>query len=557
VTAPILAATAAPTGVSNANLGAAATNDDLISAATALSQADPAYQKAHAYYCGDISEVFASTRMRRAMLVTGIQFKFNFAKIPVDARSERIQISAATATPDTADTVLQDIWKRNKMNLQGRHFQRRALEYGDGYAMVWPDDDDESQVNICWNSPRSVRVFYDPEWPIKKKYAIKQWSVDKNTVRADLYYEDRIEKYVRIGNGSKARWLEWKDDSGDKWPYSNPYGEIPFFHFRTDDPYGRPVHQGFYGPQDAIHKLAISHMAGVDYQAFPQRYALTMPDVDTAEAGAADEDEFSFANDTGATSPDSEGRSQLQADPGSLWYLNGVHAVGQFETANPSNFTDPMLTYLRFGAQITNTPLHRIDPTGDQPSGESLRTAEAPFVKACEDLRSAFEDTWIELLTFALKVSGVAVAEIDIQWDPAQSMNDLEGWQTVQQKLDAGLPPRQAFAEAGYSAEQIDEWFPDNTDDLPNAIDLLLKIGQAFSALGTAISLGALSPEQMQAVVATLMGDPDGDGTPGFGLPPGPPAPPTPGTVPGDPAQDPTASQDDAPTDVPKAKPGA
>jgi hypothetical protein len=229
VTAPAMAAAATSDVVGHSNLGIAAQSDDLIGAIKELAEQDPHYVQAHAYYCGDISEVFASTRLRRAMMVTGVQFKFNFAKIPVDARSERIQISAATATPESADTVLQEIWKRNKMNLQGRHFQRRALEYGDGYAMVWPDAEDESQVNICWNSPRSVRVFYDPEWPIKKKFAIKQWALDRNHVRADLYYEDRIEKYIRIGSGGKARWLQWTDEPGDQWPYVNPYDEIPFF----------------------------------------------------------------------------------------------------------------------------------------------------------------------------------------------------------------------------------------------------------------------------------------------------------------------------------------
>lgn len=530
-------------------LGTPARSADLEAATKALAQADPDYCKAHQYYSGRVSEVFASWRLRRAMAATGIQFRLNFARIPVDARSERIQIAAATAKPASADTKLQDIWKRNKMRLQGRNFQRRALEYGDGYVMVWPDEDDDTQVNICWNSPRSVRVFYDPEWPLKKAYAIKQWKLTEKTTRADLYYPDRIEQYLRVGSGDKAAWVRWVDPDGpDEWPLPNPYGEIPFFHFRTDEPYGCPVHEGFYGPQDMIHKLAVSHMAGVDYQAFPQRYALLHPDSDSSEPAAADEDEFAFANDTGATSPDSEGRSQFQADPGSVWFMQGVQGVGQFETANPANFTEPMLTYLRFGAQITNTPLHRIDPTGEQPSGESLRTAEAPFVKACEDLRDSFEDTWEELLTFGLRVAGVSAASIDIQWQPAQSSNDLEGWQTVQAKLEAGLPPRQAFLEAGYSPEQVDDWFPEDTDDLPHAVDLLLKIGQALSSLGTAQSLGALSPEQLQAVIATIMGDPDHDGTPAWGLPPGPPATPQPVLTPTLPQDSPPVTSDAAVT---------
>jgi hypothetical protein len=503
--------------------GIPATNADLATAVQALADADPGYRKAAGYYCGDIPEVFASSRLRRAMRATGIGFVFNFARLPVDARSERIQLAAVTAKPDGANTKLEEIWKRNKMNLTGRQIQRRALELGDALVMVWPDDEDESQVNICFNSPRSVRVFYDPEWPLKKSYAIKQWAIDDKTVRADLYYPDRIEKYLRVGKGKSAAWTRFTDEDGDDWPYVNPFGEIPFFHFRTDDPYGAPVHKGFYGPQDAIHKLIISHMAGVDYQAFPQRYALVHPDSDTSEPSAADEDEFAFANDTGATSPDSEGRSQFTADPGSVWFMQGISGVGQFQTADPATFTDPMLTYLRFGAQITNTPIHRIDPTGDQPSGESLRTSEAPFIKACKDLMESFGDTWEELFTFALKVAGVSVASVDVQWDPAQSVDDVEGWNTVTAKLAAGLPVKQAFLEAGYSQDQVDEWFPADTDDLPVAVELLLKIGQALSALGTAQSLGVLSPEQLQSVIGTIMGDPDGDGVLGFGLPPGPP----------------------------------
>lgn len=520
--------------------GIPAQSQDLTAATQALAAADPAYVRAAQYYSGDISEVFSSARLRRAMRVTGVSFRFNFAKMPVDTRSERIQLAAVSAEPANADTALQDLWKTGKMNLVSRQIQRRALEYGDGYCMVWPDPDDDTgkSVDICFNSPRSVRVFYDPERPLKKAFALKQWALDDKTTRADLYYPDRIEKYIRTGKGKSAVWTQYTDEPGDEWPYENPFGEIPFFHFRTDDPYGSPVHRDFYGPQDAIHKLVISHMAGVDYQAFPQRYALVHPDSDTSEPAAADEDEFAFANDTGATSPDSEGRSQFQADPGSVWFMQGISGVGQFQTADPATFTEPMLVYLRFGAQITNTPLHRIDPTGQQPSGEALRTAEAPFVKSCEDLMESFGDTWTELLTFALKVAGVSATSVDVQWNPAQSVDDIEGWNTVAAKLAAGLPVKQAFQEAGYSGEQVDAWFPDDVDDLPVAVDLLLKIGQALSALGTAQSLGVLSPEQLQQVIGAIVGDPDGDGVLGFGLPPGPPKPapaPMPPPAPGQP----------------------
>jgi hypothetical protein len=42
--------------------------------------------------------------------------------------------------------------------------------------------------------------------------------------------------------------------------------------------------------------------------------------------------------------------------------MRGVTGVGQFGTADHKNFTEPMREYLRFGAEITNTPLHRVAP---------------------------------------------------------------------------------------------------------------------------------------------------------------------------------------------------
>lgn len=437
---------------------------DLMSGIDALDESAPVYQRAEAYYSGQISEFFASIRLRRAMARSGIAFRFNFARVPVDAVTERLKLAAVSSVDPGTDDVLHTIWLRNKVALQSRQIIRRACEYGDAYVIVWPSNDDPSQVDIHYNSPRCMRLFYDTENPLRKSYAIKRWQLADKSFRADTYYADRIEKWqTKPGaKGTKAGdWIRFTDQPGDNWPYDNPFGEIPVFHFRNDQPYGDPEHKGFYGPQDAIHKLILSHMAGVDYQAFPQRYALVHPDSDTSEAAAEDEDTFAFAlSDTGDTVPPlGEARSQYTADPGSLWFMKGVNGVGQFQTADHGNFTEPMLTYLRMGAEITNTPLHRIDPTGQAPSGESLRTAEAPFVHKIEDRQLSYGDTWRELFTFALLVSGIEHADVTVRWTPAQTVNDLEGWQTVAAKIQCGVPKDQAFLEAGYSDEQVAAWF--------------------------------------------------------------------------------------------------
>lgn len=76
------------------------------------------------------------------------------------------------------------------------------------------------------------------------------------------------------------------------------YGAVPVFHFRTREPYGRPEHRGTFGPQNAITKLSATLMATVDYQAFPQRYALM-------QARGAD-DLFAPDPDDETAAPDSE-----------------------------------------------------------------------------------------------------------------------------------------------------------------------------------------------------------------------------------------------------------
>jgi hypothetical protein len=483
--------------------------DDLMAGVAALDQAAPAYARAEAYYSGDVPEFFASIRLRRAIMRTGAAFRFNFAAIPVDAVVERLKLAAVTSTDTAADAALTNIWIRNKLALQSRQIIRRACEFGDAYVVVWPSPADDGTVDVFYNSPQCIRVFYDDENPLRKSHAVKRWQAGKRR-RADVFYPDRIEKWVTLPNvkGDKpGDWEQYTDNPGDSWPYDNPFGEVPVFHFRNDQPYGIPEHKGFYGPQDAIHKLVLSHMAGVDYQAFPQRYALVHPDSDSSEAAMEDEDVFAFADATTGTTvpPMGEARSQYTADPGSLWFMKGVNGVGQFQTADHANFTEPMLTYLRMGAEVTNTPLHRVDPTGDQPSGQSLRAADAPFVHKIEDRQLSYGDTWRELSTFALRVAGYPNADVTVRWTPAQTVDDLEGWQTVAVKLAAGVPAEQAFLEAGYSDVQVEAWFGPKDDDMPFNVDLLVKIGQALASLGTAQSLGVLSGEQLQALVESVV----------------------------------------------------
>ncbi len=532
-------------GPMDGDTGADQDTSDLQQALDELGHAYGGYVKAEQYYDDTRGEYFASIRVRRAIARTGAAFRFGFAKTPVDAVADRLEISSITCTDEAANQQLQDMWEDNQLDLEMPNIFRRACEYGDAYAIVWPssaaddqaddeagvyDDEDDTaegentpvlldtdddgllNVDIFYNSPTCCRLFYDPEKPLRKAFGIKKWVLlTTKQVRVDLYYRDRIERYIsQKGKSEQPKATDFQpftdDSEGDAaGVIPNPFNEIPIFHFRTDRPYGTPEHQPFYGAQDAIHKLVVSHMSGVDYQAFPQRYALMDPDVDTGEATNNDEDEFAFALDTGATSRPADPQSQLTADPGSFWQLKGMREVGQFDEADPKTFLDPMMAYLKFGATLSNTPMRLFDFAAQIPSGASQIQLEGPFIKKVANRMLSFGATLREMFTFALKITGFPNARVVVNWKPPAVINDLTGWQIIALKITNGMPAPQAFLEAGYTPDQVAEWFAD--DDLPKRVKLLLSIAQALAQLVPVVGGGILDEQQAQELIDATLAD--------------------------------------------------
>jgi len=437
-----------------------------------LDEAQPDYVKAIQYYKGTVPEFFASIRLRIAMGATGDVFNFNFAKLPVDAVAERLEIASIFSDDPASVDIIRQAWKDNQLDLHAPDVMKNACKLGDAYMFVWPNVDGQTDsegtplsVDIFYQSPRVMRVFYDEENENRKRYAIKRWKDSGSGYTfVNLYYPDRVEKYMLAPTaqaGDKPKWQKRLDVSDNgQWPVDNPFGEVPVFHFRSEFPYGTPEHYNGYGPQDAIHKLVVSHMASVDYNAFPQRYAILDPAYDTSEAAMGDEGEFAFAIDTGATLDNNvDPKSQLTADPASVWFMKGISSYGQFPVGDPSAFLNPFSHYIHAMAVITQTPMHFMDPIVSNVSGESLRVIEAPFAKKVRNRQMSFGATWRDMFRFVLKINGQSSpADVQVHWVPAAMVNDLNTLQGQAIKEQLGVPPRQLLEEQGYTPEQLDSW---------------------------------------------------------------------------------------------------
>lgn len=397
------------------------------------------YLIAESYYEGLQPEIFSNNEWLKRFRIDNKHFRFNFAKSVVDAVSYRLEIANIVGVTEEANAEINRIWEKNDLKLDANEIHRNSLMYGDSYAIVWTDV--AGEVTIDYNSPLTTTIIYDDENPRVKKFAAKLWqsedSEGKNIVKLNMYYPDRIEKYAAFGE------IESTISPLGFLPVDvveNPWGEIPVFHFRTAKQYGRPEHLDAYGPQDAINKMMATHMTTVDYQGAPQRYALS---------GNGNSAEFEDFDDT-LTEEENLGR--LKNGPGELWYLKGVTKVGEFAPADYKVFTEPVREFVRSMASITNTPLHYFEKTGNVPSGEALRTAEAPLLKKVEDRQVAFGNAWRDMFKFILSIEGIQ-SDVEVKWHAVESMDSLDAWEVAVKKRVVGVSLEQVLVEMGYDQE--------------------------------------------------------------------------------------------------------
>lgn len=432
---------------------------DLMRAVHEIRENAPAYRLAEAFYLGTVEEAFCSEAVRRALhgAAEG-DFDINLARRPVDAVLDRLGITAVQVPKNEEATrrLVDEVWMPNRMSRYSKTLNWAACTYGDAYLIVWPGETDGT-VEIHYNSPENTRVFYDDENPRVKAYAAKLWPVgygDQAAFRCNLYYPDRVERWAtEPGHNGKelADWAPYVDEDGGEWPISNPYGEVPVFHFRTAEPYGRPLHRGAYGPQRAITKLSATLMATVDFAAFPQRYAL----LTAGAAGSAAASQIDWDDDL---DPGADEKPPLRAHPGSLWELPGVDSVGQFDPANVQAFLDPLNFYARAMSAATATPLRFLQPSGDVPSGEALRADDAPLAHRIRDVQEWLAEEYANTFEFAGRVIGAPFGQVDVKWRPVETVDDEQGWKTVLLKRQAGVPFVQALTEAGYASDLVEGW---------------------------------------------------------------------------------------------------
>lgn len=533
----------------------------------------PEYNKRRQFYEGTRAEVWANDEVAKQLEASSAAHPIALAHIPVDALMDKVNLSNLKAD-GSGTAVLETAWNDSNLDDEIDDWNRHAGYLGDYYVIIDPDDtaDDgtTSGETVVGSSPLTTVMVYSPKDSRTAQYGAKVWAVneddnDKRVWYATMFYDDMTLSLVTAeGAGETADASSFApdlDDSedadpdGDSWMQPHEGGLPLLVHLRVDgQPYGRPIHGKAFGPQDAITKISATNLSTVDAQGFPTRYALLDPmaeiDDDLDDDFGTDGPEINVTPDgqTRATGP----RSRLKLKPGTINILRGVSKVGQFDAAETDTFLKNLDWYVRVMAVATGTPLFEFDLDGEQPSGEARRRAEGRINKHAAKVIRSLAAGYRKLGDTLLGIHGVE-AVVTAIFQPVESSTDKDGLELVALKVLNGVPLRIALVEAGYTDEQVDEWWPepDKGETAPASINMVTAIAEAMAKLGTAKTLGIINDAELVDLIPMFLtgarnegGEPVDDAELGtkpapvpFGIiPPGgaqnPPAPMPPGIPP-------------------------
>jgi len=404
--------------------------NDLDRAYQALSGKLSIYNLLWKYYDGDQPLMYTSRRMDDIFKDLELsKFVENWCAVVIDSANDRIMLDSLSSKDAKVEKQLALDWEDFGLAVEASDVHEAALVIGESFLMIWAETNDEEkdELQVFYNDPRLCHLFYEPGNPNKKRFGAKWWVDSANFVRLTLYYPDRLEYYrtekpnmqihdyraFRPFNPTTGRFppinlrpklsaripmnpalegaLEKLDEDIAGTRPENPYGEVPFFHYRLERRQIKSDLTNAIPLQNGINKLVTDMMVAAEYGAFKQRWIISNADTSSLKNAPNEMWEVPAGDGTGQQS-----------------------SVGQFEATELKNYVDAIDSLASAIAIISRTPKHYLYGQGGTPSGEALIAMEAPLVKRCQEHIAQFKPVWKDAARFMLKIRGIEIEKRDI-----------------------------------------------------------------------------------------------------------------------------------------------
>lgn len=410
--------------------------------------------RARRYHYGD-QGARLTERLKEFLSDGDDPFRLNVCANVVTAVSERLCVSGFDCADMTLLEWVQTMWRLDNIDAKQEEIHEGALRDGEYFAIIDWDTYEQRPTLIPYERYTSIEaggngqgciIYYEEDdYNQRPQVAIKQWveATARDIVeRRNLYYPDRIEKWVRDHRGE---WMlleniDWTDAEGA------PLG-IAVVHFRNKGL--RPAAADAMPLQRAVNKSLLDLLASSDLTAF--RIFVSLGFIPTSDGGPLKADRSNL----------------LQIEPGQVVGTTLPPNQAEFSAINPAELNPQLdLTHqlILWLATTTNTPVSRFISTKLIASDETLKEQEGPLLSRIRGYQTSFGNAWVRCMQMFVKLqntfgdSATLLNEdlvLDPLWIEPQSRSQQERLDLLLKKKALGIPREQLWREAGYSSQRI------------------------------------------------------------------------------------------------------
>lgn len=445
--------------------------EDIAWAIAAFEVNGDAYTKARQYYQGTHDLAFATPKFQSAFGSLFRTLAYNRCRPVVDAQANRLRVSGfqvngvdlaglqiiPTGSQSPSDGVsgaegdaqaandfssqAMTLWRLTGMAMREGELYVEQATTGDAYGVVYFDAAPPLGTGLprIWpNRADVMRVKYDDDGRIV--LTAKSWLVlsgpDKNKRRITFYTPVDIVRLITTGTAeaelpkqlSQYTLVREVNSLGQTLmnPVAHPLGRVPVVHYPNNAPmvgdFGISELKDVIPLQDALNKAIADMLVAMEYNAFPQRYAIGIDAPEVNEAGKK--------------------VLPWRSGPGEVWYSTKEQAkFGSFEVGGLEQFLKVQDQFDLDIARVSSTPVHWLIMTGTPPSGESIKVAESPFSSKIRDRQRSNGNGHAEAMAMIFQLMGIKdPLLVDVEWESAEPRSQREQAEIGKMMADAGIP---------------------------------------------------------------------------------------------------------------------
>jgi hypothetical protein len=385
----------------------------------------------------------------------------NFAELIIEAPQERmtpVGIRTSADSDETGDADAWRIWQRAGLAAAAPEVHRTFLRCGEAYVIVGEVDGDTRVPVITAEEPEQVITEHDPVQERRVLAGLKVYKDDLlgRTV-AHLYLPGRV--YCALGPQTSqvvtatvafdVRSWEWDEERGGEDGTLLKCGPVvPVVRFRNRRGLGEfETHLPLL---KRINRTILQRMIVVVLQAFKQRAAIGLPLRD---------EQGKVIDYTGLFS----------AAPDAMWQLPQGAEMWESSNVDISPILSSVRDDVRHLAAVTRTPLHYLEPGGENQSAEGAALAREGLVFKVEDRRILAGAAWSQVMSLAFRWMQDDRADLDaleLLWAPAERYSLGEKASASAQAVTGGVPWRTRMTSIWqFPPDQVDRMESERADD--------------------------------------------------------------------------------------------